>query len=114
MWWFGVLRSPRANIIFDFQIGDFMAKGNILRIKNMVAATNSVVDLFCRKFCKTCERKKAHWSHEILNLNFDQIWQQKEHSIDVGRYLMVKSERPIKQQCFAFYSHFMCHKTEQF
>ena len=35
-----------------------MARGNILGIKNMVAATNFVVDLFCRKFCKTCERKK--------------------------------------------------------
>ena len=58
-----------------------MAKGNILGIKNMVAATNSVVDLFCRKFCKTCERKK----HTGLMKFQSELW------ISVGK--MLKRER---------------------
>ena len=87
-----------------------MAKGNILGIKNMVAATNSVVDLFCRKFCKTCEKKK----HTGLMIFQSELWTKVGKMLKrEDRCLMVKSMRPIKQQCFAFYSNFMCHKTGQ-
>lgn len=54
----------------------------------MVAATNSVVDLFCRKFCKTCERKK----HTGLMKFQSELW------ISVGKMFKRAGQLSIGQK----------------